>query len=444
MNNRIKHLLNKYQESKEAKNASWLVAGKIVQMLLSLIVSVLTARFLGPSNYGSISYGTAYVAFFTSLCSLGINSIIVKNFVDHPNEEGETIGTAVLLKFLSSSLGCFLIFLVTSVIDAGETETILVVFLCSLSLIFHVFDTLNYWFQSRYQSKKCAMATVIAYIVTSIYKLVLLVLQKEVMWFAFATSVDYIVYAIMIVAFYKKAGGPKFSVSFQKAKQLLGTSYHFILSGLMVAVYGYTDRIMLKQMLDSTAVGYYSMATTVCAMWTFVLQAIIDSMYPTIMLKYKIDKSAFQRVNKQLYCIVFYVSVVVSLVFSVFAELIIKILYGADYMGAISPLRIITWYTAFSYLGVARNAWIVCENKQKYLKYMYASATVINVALNFVLIPKFSTSGAAVASLITQICTSIILPFLFKEMRPNSILILSAISPHNIFCSFKSLIRREK
>lgn len=433
MNSHLEGLIKKFKNSKEAKNASWLIGGKIIQMLLSLIVGILTARFLGPSNYGVVNYGAAYVAFFTSVCSLGINSIIVKNFFDHPEEEGETIGTAILLKFISSSLSCFLIFLIVSIVDAGEKETILVVVLCSLSLVFHILDTLNYWFQSRYQSKRCAIATLVAYVVTSIYKIVLLATQKSVAWFAFANSVDYIIYAIVIVFFFKRANGPKFSASLRKAKQLLSTSYHFVLSGVMIALYGYINRIMLKQMVGSAEVGYFSVATSVCMMWTFVLQAIIDSFYPSIMQFNKTDKRAFDKKNRQLYAIVFYTSIAVSVAFTIFGDIAIKILYGDAYIPAITPLKIVTWYTAFSYLGQARDAWVVCNNAQRNLKYMYLGAVVVNVILNFVLIPRLGASGAALASFITQVCTSLVLPCMFKEMRGNVRLMLQAITLRDVY-----------
>ncbi len=194
----------------------------------------------------------------------------------------------------------------------------------------------------------------------------------------------------------------------------------------MVAIYGQTDRLMLKQMLDETSVGYYSLASSINLMWVFVLQAIIDSMYPTIVSCYSIDKEQFNKKNKQLYAIIIYLSVFVAIFFALFGKIAIRILYGVKYLPASEPLMIITWYTIFSYLGVARNAWMVCENKQKYLKYMYASAAVINVILNYFLIPKYGVSGAAIASLITQIGTSVLLPCLIKDMRENVKLMIEA------------------
>lgn len=422
----IEKILNRFKNNKEAKNASWLICGKIAQMVLSFFVSILTARYLGPSNYGTISYVNAYVAFFTSLCTLGINSVIIKDFVEKPQEQGEAVGTTLAMRFASSFLSVIMIMCIVKVVDHDEPTTIVVAALCSVSLLFQVFDTFNYWFQSRYESKITSIATFIAYAATALYRLALLALHKDVEWFAFATSVDYIVLGAILFYSYRKYNGPKLSITIEKWKSLLRRSYHYILSGMMVAIYGQTDKFMLKQMLDETSVGYYSLASSVNLMWVFVLQAIIDSMYPTIMRLYEKNREQFDRKNRQLYAIVIYVSIAAAVCFVVFAPLVIRILYGNAYMPAVEPLRIITWYTIFSYLGVARNAWIVCENKQKYLKYMYLSAAFINIGLNYLMIPIWGASGAALASLITQICTSLILPCFWKDMRPNIKLMIDA------------------
>lgn len=418
--------------SKELKNASWLIVGRIIQMILSFFISIFTARYLGPSNYGTINYATAYVAFFTSLCTLGINSVIIKDFVDHPDEQGETIGTTLILRIISSILSVVMIIAIVSIVDHGETETIIVTALCSVALIFQVADTINYWFQAQYQSKVTALATLFAYLAISLYKIILLILKKNVLWFAFASSVDYIFLAIFLFSAYKKYNGPRLGFSWKKGKYLLSKSYHYILSGMMVAIYGQTDKLMLKQMLDKTSVGYYSLAASINTMWIFVLQAIIDSMYPTIINCYSGDKKEFNKKNRQLYAIVIYVSIFVAIMFVLFGKFAIRILYGESYLPAAEPLKIITWYTIFSYLGVARNAWIVCENKQKYLKYMYAGAAVINIILNYLMIPLWGASGAALASLITQICTSMILPCLIKDMRPNAKIMVEAFLLKNV------------
>ena len=426
---RLQSVLN----NRVAQNAGWIIGGRIYHMVLAVVVNLLTARYLGPSNFGLINYATTYTTFFASFCTLGINSVIVKNFVDHPDEEGETIGTAIILRTISSFLSVVMMLGITLIVDKGEQTTHWVVFLCAIGVLFQVMETLNYWFQSRLESKYAAFATVISYTVVSVYKVWLLATGKSVQWFAVSTSIDYMVVATFLLVVYIKKNGPRLAFSWRKAKELLGGSYHFILSGLMVSIYGSTDKFMLKQMLNESEVGFYATALSLCNTWTFVLGAINDSLYPTILQCFSKDKDLFFRRNKQLYAVIFYVSVCASAAISILAGPIIRILYGVSYAPAVVPLRIITWYTAFSYLGVAREAWVVSYRKQNYLKYLYIGAAITNVLLNALMIPLWGASGAALASLLTQISTILLFPALIKDLQPNVKLMIDAILLKDVF-----------
>lgn len=424
--------IRKLLKSKVTRNAGWLIGGRIYHMLLAFFVGLVTARYLGPGNYGLINYALTYTTFFASFCTLGINSIIVKDFVDHPEEEGIALGSTLVLRAISSGLSFIMMLGISFVADRGEKTTHIVVALCGIGMFFQIFDTINYWFQSRLESKFSAAATVVSYTVVSIYKIWLLLTGKSVEWFAISTSLDYFVVACFLLLVYKKHHGPHFGFSKKKSRELLHSSYHFILASLMVSIYGSTDKFMLKQMLNETMVGYYSTAVSLCNTWVFVLSAIIDSLYPCILQSFEKDRRLFERRNRQLYAIVFYVSVGVSLLISILARPIVSVLYGESYLPTVMPLRIITWYTAFSYLGVARNAWIVSYHCQNYLKYIYIGAAATNVILNSFFIPLWGASGAALASLMTQISTIMIFPLFIKEFRPNVRLMLDAIQFKNV------------
>lgn len=422
----------KWLANKTIKNAGWIIAGKIAQMLINLFVGLLTARYLGPSNFGLVNYAAAYTGFFNAFCTLGITSILVKEFISNPEKEGEILGTSLLLRAVSSFLSAVVIVCVVINVDADEPTTILVVALSSIGLLFRAFEVFNYWFQSRLQSRVTAVVSLIAYGVMAAYKVVLLITGRNVVWFAFATSVDYICIGAMLLLAYRKHGGRKLRVSLDYGRDLLSRSRYFILPSLMVAIYAQTDKFMLKQMLGDAQIGYYSTAVSLSSVWCFVLQAIIDSVYPSIMEAYGKDERLFARRNKQLYAIIFYISLFVSVLFTILAEWVVCLLYGEAYLPAAAPLRVITWYTAFSYLGVARNAWIVCKDRQKYLLPVYGLSAISNVVLNLLLIPKLGTVGAAAASLAAQIMTTMVFPFLIPDLRENSALMVEAITLKDI------------
>lgn len=430
--------LRRVLNNKTLRNAGWIVGGRLTNKLLVFVVGILTARYLGPANNGLLDYAAAYVTFCASLCALGIPSVIIKDFVDHPEEEGEAIGTALVLRLGASLLCSGVVVGIVSVIDRGEPMTVLVVALSCIGLVFRAFETFKQWFQSRLQSKYAAIATVAAYGVCSAYKLLLLARGRTVAWFAAATSVEFLVLGIILVAAYRKMGGQRLRFSRKKAGELLRLSSGFIVSGLMVSVYASTDKLMLKQLMDGTAVACYSLAVTLSTTWGFVLEAVNDSAYPSILQAYGKDQDLFNRRNRQLYALIIYGCLAVSLLICLLAEPIVLFLYGQAYAPAVAPLRIVVWYATFSYLGGARNAWIVCENKQKYLQYLYAAAALINVLLNLLLIPRWGPSGAAVASLVTQMATSVLLPAVIPPLRPNAKLMLEALLLRDVFPARKN------
>lgn len=425
-------MLKKWFQNRIVQNAGWLIVGRVAQLAINLIVGLLTARYLGPANYGLIGYAAAYTGFFCSLCTLGINSILAKEFIDNPGDEGEILGTSLFMRMISSVLSAVVILCIVYIADQGDRTTMAVVGLTTIGMVFQIFEVFRYWFQSRLQSKVTALVSLAAYMIMAAYKVLLLLLGKNVVWFAFAAAVDHICLAIFLMIAYRKHGGGRLSVSLERGKVLLKKSCHFILPGLMVAVYAQTDKIMLKQMISEAELGFYSTAVSLCNVWCFVLSAIIDSVYPEIAQTHKTDRNLYQKRNRQLYAAVFYISAAVSIVITLLARPAVYILYGEAYLPAAAPLRVITWYTAFSYLGVARNAWIVCENKQKYLIWVYASAALSNVVLNLLLIPLWGATGAALASLAAQVVTTMIAPFFIKELRENAKMMVDAILWRNI------------
>ena len=68
---KIKTFLEKIFKNKFITNTNWLLFKNIYSMLLSLVVGSLSVRYLGPSNYGLIGYGTSLVNLFNAISQLG-------------------------------------------------------------------------------------------------------------------------------------------------------------------------------------------------------------------------------------------------------------------------------------------------------------------------------------------------------------------------------------
>ncbi len=426
-------------KNRVVKNASWIIVCKAVQAVLTLVVTVLTARLLEPEGYGVINYAASVTAFFVPIMQLGLNSTLVHELIKRPEQEGRIMGTAVTMSFASAILSVLGIFAFVSVANHSEPETVLVCVVYGTMLLFQSAELLQYWFQAKLLSKYHAIVVLLAFAVISLYKIFLLVAGWGVVWFAAAQSVDYLFIAIGLFVLYKKKADSRLSFSFMTAKELFSESKYYIVSSLMITLFAQTDKVMIKLMIGDAACGYYSAAFTCAGMTSFVFGAIIDSLRPIIFENKSKSKEGYENTLSALYTIIIYLSLLQSLVISIASGLVIKIFYGAAYSEAVVPLAILVWYSTFSYLGSVRNIWMLAEGRQRYLWMINLSGALVNVALNAILIPAIGISGAAIASLATQIFANVIIGFIIRPIRENNRLMLRAVNPKYLISAIKTL-----
>ena len=407
-------------------NVSWIMIGRIIQLLLAFITAMLVTRYLGPSEYGRLTYVFSYIQLFLPICALGMNDILPKTLLDNREESDKIMGTAIIMRLCVSAV-CMVCSVVLVSLFNNNPQYYQIAMLQSLNLLFYSFDSLIYFFQANLLSKKVGISLSITYTLTAIYKIVGILLHKDIMWFAFAMSLDYIIQAVMLLFFYY-SNHNKLVFSASWISRLLGKSAYYVFSGLLVVIYGkVTDILLLGKMVDETSVGYYGAAITLCNAWPFVLMAIIDTANPIIIDLYESDKALFEKRLKQLYSAIFYLCLLVSFGIIIFGELAIRIVYGNDFMPAVLPFKIYSFSTAFSYLGVARSAWMQCENKTRYETLIALFGAVVNIVMNYVLIKNYGIIGAAIAAVMTQFLTNYVFLFFIKDIRGNAKLITDAI-----------------
>ena len=420
-------------------NAKWIIVCKIAQSLLQFLVGIISARYLGPSNYGLINYAASVVAFAMPIVKLGFDSTLVKELIDKPEKEGEILGTSLTLNFIASLISMFGVFLFVSVANAGEKVAIFVCVLYSLMLLFFVLEMMQYWFQYKLFSKYSSVVMLISYFFVSAYKIFLLITEKSVYWFAVSHSIEYGIVGILLVLIYCKLGGQKFVFSMKTAKQLLNRSKYYIIASLLVVVFQNVGVVMLSNFSGHAETGFYTSALTSATVLQFVYLAVTDSYRPLILTSKKESVESYEKNVSGLYGIIIYTTVAQSIVFAIFSKLIISVLYGAEFMSAVPVLQILVWFCPFSFMGLIRNIWLLAEDKQKELWKINLFGVIVNTVSNAILIPFAGACGAAVAAFITQFLMNFVLGFVYKPIRKNNELMLKGLNPKFAFNEFISI-----
>jgi len=237
---------------------------------------------------------------------------------------------------------------------------------------------------------------------------------------------------LFMTVYYFKHNGGKFGFSWAVFKKMIKVSYPFIISGILSAIYWQTDKLMIKSFMNNAAVANYSVAMTLAGTISIASTAIIEGFRPDIMNYKQTDEQLYKKRFRQLYGMVFWICVGYCLFVTCFAKYLVLIIFGEKYLDAVPALYIVVWYVTFSYFSYINNLYMVAENKIKWVQIITLIGSVINIILNFILIPRMGIVGAALASLITQVLANFVLVSVIPSLRGCFSLICEGITLKDI------------
>lgn len=419
---------------KVAKNSSWIVFQNIFTMILAIVTTGIIARYFGTKQYGVFNYILSITSLFSGIAGIGIYHIATKDLTQRPEDEGKIMGTSFILRMIVAIVLIVVAEITVCLMTNNDNTSMVIGTLLSLMMFFSCSEVIDFYATANLKVKYLAVSKCISYTIFSILKVLIVVLKLDIRYYTATYLVEGIVYAIFLFISYKlihKKIGTTCRWSFDKdyAKKLLSNCWYFALSSIMVTIYMRIDQVMLGKMIeDKSQVGIYSAAVRIAEMWAFVPNSIISSFKPVIM-KYKGENNNKEYVKnlQRLYDISSLVSILFAIGITIFARLIIMILYGKAFLEASKILYILIWGIWFGILGNVHYVWLICENKGKYSLFYSATGSISNIIFNAILIPKYGMYGAAIATLISQFIANIVSFGIFKETRVLSKFAIKAI-----------------
>jgi PST family polysaccharide transporter len=379
-------------------------------MGLSLFVGVWIARYLGPEQYGLYSYALAFVFLFSTLATLGLDQIIVRDIVRRPEERNEILGTAFILKLIGSSAILPITVSISYLLRPDSSITQLLVATVAVGMIFRSLDVIEFWFWSQTSSKYSVLARNFSIVLVSIGKIIAIQLQAPLIVFGILFSLELLLTALGFIIVYHIQGNLLSNWRFTKrcARNLLQEGWPLLLSSIVILIYMKTDQIMLGQMLGDRAVGVYTAASKISEMWYFVPVAIVNSLQPTIVKSKGHGESIYFGYIKKLLKLMTSLSYSVAIVVSLLSGYIITLLFGVGFEESSLILTIHIWAGLFVSLGLVRSVWTTTEGLVKLQFSASVIGAIVNIILNLILIKPFGGVGAAIATVISQAFASYI------------------------------------
>ena len=410
-------------------NLGWLLADKILRMGVGLFVGVWLARYLGPEQFGLWNYTIAFVSLFSAIAALGLDGIVVRDLVRDPSSKDEILGTAFVLKSMGGALTLFLVIASISLIRPQDELARWLVLIAAAGMIFNAFDTIDFWFQSKVQSKYSIYAKNSAFLILSAVKVSLILAKAPLIAFACAGLAEIVIGSAGMLVTYRISGHHVrcWKSNVPRAIGMLKDSWPLVLSGVAIMIYMRIDQVMIGEMAGDKEVGVYSVAVQLVEAWYFLPGIIISSVFPSIVEAKSMDDTVFYERLQKLYNFLALMAYVVAIPVTFLAGWVVKILFGVPYAKAGPMLSLLIWSILFTNLGVARSTFLTAMNWTKIHLMTVSLGCIINVGLNYLLIPRYGGMGAVIASCIAYWFAAHGSCFLYKPLHKTGSMLTKAI-----------------
>jgi len=385
-----------------AKNTGIIIGGDLIFRLVSLVVTIFLARYLGTAGFGKYNFVFAYLAFFNIITDLGLQTILVREMAREPTRAPKLIGNAYIIRWILTALAvASSIIVITLMSYPADTTTY--IYIASLTVLFISFsDFYRTIFEANLRMEYNIVAKLAFKGVSAALILLIIFIKGTLLHIMIALVFSEMVKTLLSYLFSRKFVRARFEIDFKLWRYLLREALPLALSSVILIIYHRIDVVMLSMMKGDIPVGLYSAAYKLSEPLSLIPSALVMSLFPIMSASFK---SSGEKLIKTYRLGVKYLLIImlpIAVGTTLIADKIIFLIYGQEFFGSASTLRILIWTLIFTSASHVSLRLLISIGKQRLNTVSHTLCAIINIVLNLTLIPIMSYNGAAIATLATN------------------------------------------
>ncbi|MBP7859801.1 flippase [Patescibacteria group bacterium] len=391
-----------------SKNTIFQMIAKSATVSVSLFITALITRQLTVSDYGEFVKIMSFVSIFYLIADFGFNATFLK--LTPPDKIKNDFNKFFALRFITSSLltlFCILIALSlphNASSGTGFSNSVKFgIFLASFTILFQgLYNALNAIFQKNLRYDLSSVATIISSVATLILIIIVIPFKNIyllVLSYTFANTVLFLVsYKLLGKLTYK----PKFVFDKTYSKSLSLSSISLGVALVINLIYFRIDTIILGFIRSPEEVGFYGLAYRIFETVLVVPIFFSNALFP-VFLNHLNDRKVLIRIFKKSVLLLGVISMALSVIFFLTADLIINLISGPSFSYSANILRILSLGYPFFFLSAIVMWLLITFNKQKILSILYLIVGTANCVANLYFIPQYGAYASAYITVISEI-----------------------------------------
>lgn len=408
-------------------------------MIMGLVYSMYTARYLGPERYGTIAFALAFTSIFGVVTDLGINTLTIREVARNKNSATTFLGNLLLIKSILVIITVAFIVVAVNLTGHDRIE-IDVTYLISISIILSAFNgAFNSLFQAFERIEYVSIGSVLSNI-------------SMLLGAGYAISQGFGVIGFACIYIFSSTLGLAYTLFVANRLHLthalqidremiwpmMKEALPFGITALSGMIYTYADSIMLSSLKGNEVVGWYNAPYRLMLMMLFIPNVINVVIFP-VMSRYFTSSPSFLKLIYTKYLkFMLILSLPLGMGTTLIADKIILFVFGVGFENSIVALKIIIWTIVLTFIGAAFARLLESVNQQRIITKISMVCMVVNVLLNILLIPKFSYIGSSFVTVVTEFL--LVGSIIFFSYRLNYGIPLSIIKTYLIRILFSSLV----
>jgi O-antigen/teichoic acid export membrane protein len=406
------------------KNFFSLSFSEVISNGLKFVSVIYLARILGAEGFGKINFATATLAYFMLLVNLGLHTYGIREIARDKERMKKYINNILTIKLLSSVFAFLLVAVFVYFLPKpAEIKKLILFFGFSL---FTFSFTIDWVFMGIQEMEYIALARIAQNFIYVALIVSLVKMPDQILSVPFLHLGSALVAVlILMTVFVRKHGSFQLDFDLSFWKHILSQAFPMALSIIAIQIYLNFDTVMLGFMKSEGEVGWYSAAYKVIIILLLAGGIYYNTIFPVISNLYKKSVEKLKHLMQFTLSLMILAIVPMLVIGTIFAAQIIGLIFGDGYQESVVVFRILLWNVAAVLLNSLFGRCLLGCNRQKYHLACVSGGGLVNLILNFILIPPLGIKGAAIATVAAE--TTVLFMFYFGTKK------IVMLSPKDFF-----------
>jgi O-antigen/teichoic acid export membrane protein len=387
-----------------SRNLFFKVLGEGCARLVFFLFIIYTARKLGDSDFGKYSYAVTFTGMFLILTDLGLNTLLIRDVAGDRAKLKKYVSHLTPLKFALSIIAFgAMVFLAGRM--HGEPEKIRLIQLLGLFTVATTFLEFGFAiFSAVEQMQYEAFLKTTHRLLIAGFGIGALVLGYGLWGLVFGLLAGSLLSMILSwLTLIYKFGKMKLSWNLTFNASLLRAAFPLSLMAVFIVIYYRIDILMLAALRGNDAeIGWYTAAVRLIDAIGVVPALAVSAMLPIFSSLQQDSVEALKRIYEKSFKYLFIAGLAVAVATSLFAEQLIRVLYGEGFLPSIPAIRWLVWAVLFMFVNHILLNLLIVIHRQKLNAISTGLCVLVNIGANWLLIPQYGYLGACAATVLTE------------------------------------------